>query len=140
MRALKRLARYLKGARDLGAKMAKPTTPQDIADLVAWRDSDWAGETKERTSQTSAQSIARGRPMLGIRCRQDAQPLSSCEAEWHAGARGLSEGLGLMAFFKFMGHSVRASWRCDSSSARALARRQGTGRIKHLAAKTLWIQ
>ena len=39
-----------------------------------------------------------------------------------------------------MGYCVRLSWRCDSSSARALARRLGTGRIKHLATKTLWIQ
>eukprot|EP00959_Pyramimonas_sp_CCMP1952_P074422 1554793-Pyramimonas_sp.AAC.1 len=39
-----------------------------------------------------------------------------------------------------MGCSVRMSWRGDSSSARALARRQGTGRIAHLATKTFWIQ
>eukprot|EP00959_Pyramimonas_sp_CCMP1952_P109262 2285411-Pyramimonas_sp.AAC.1 len=78
--------------------------------------------------------------MLGISCRRDAQSPSSCEAEWHAGARGLSEGLGLKALFMSMGYSARMSRRCDSSSARALARRQGTGRIKHLATKTLWIQ
>eukprot|EP00959_Pyramimonas_sp_CCMP1952_P042749 894045-Pyramimonas_sp.AAC.1 len=60
--------------------------------------------------------------MPGVSCRQDARPLSSCEAEWHAGARGLSEGLRLKALFTFMGYSVRVSWRCDSSSARALAR------------------
>ncbi|CAK0791847.1 unnamed protein product [Prorocentrum cordatum] len=73
--------------------------------------------------------------MFGISCRQDVQSPNSCEAEWHAGARGLSEGLGLKALFTLMGYSVRLSWRCDSSSAR-----QGTGRIKHLATKTLWIQ
>eukprot|EP00959_Pyramimonas_sp_CCMP1952_P187251 3915414-Pyramimonas_sp.AAC.1 len=60
--------------------------------------------------------------MLGISCRQDVQPLSSCEAERRAGARGLSEGLGLKALFALMGYSVRAGSRCDSSSARALAR------------------
>eukprot|EP00959_Pyramimonas_sp_CCMP1952_P364682 7637164-Pyramimonas_sp.AAC.1 len=34
MRALKRLARHLKGTRDLGARMTKPTAPRDIVDLV----------------------------------------------------------------------------------------------------------
>eukprot|EP00959_Pyramimonas_sp_CCMP1952_P074707 1560733-Pyramimonas_sp.AAC.1 len=117
--------------------MAKPTTPQDVVDLVAWTDSDWAGDAKERKSLSSAHIAARGCPMLGISCRQDAQSLSSCEAEWRAGARGLSEGRGLRALFAPMGYSVRVFWRRESSSARALARRQGTGRIKHLATKTL---
>eukprot|EP00959_Pyramimonas_sp_CCMP1952_P188013 3931314-Pyramimonas_sp.AAC.1 len=105
MRALKRLAGYLKGTRDLGVKMAKPTTPQDIVDLVAWPDSDWAGDAKGRKSQASARIAARGCPVLGFSCRQDAQPLSSCEAEGHAGARCVSEGLGLEALFTFMGYS-----------------------------------
>eukprot|EP00959_Pyramimonas_sp_CCMP1952_P302651 6332706-Pyramimonas_sp.AAC.1 len=34
MRALERLAWHLKGARDLGARMARPTALQDIVDLV----------------------------------------------------------------------------------------------------------
>eukprot|EP00959_Pyramimonas_sp_CCMP1952_P276430 5778579-Pyramimonas_sp.AAC.1 len=102
--------------------MAKPAAPQDVVDLVAWTDSDWAGDTKERKSQTSVHIIVRGCPMLGVSCRQDAQSLSSCEAEWHAEAQGLSEGLGLKVLFTLMGYSVRVSWRCDSSSARALAR------------------
>eukprot|EP00959_Pyramimonas_sp_CCMP1952_P178479 3730631-Pyramimonas_sp.AAC.1 len=45
--------------------------------------------------------------MPGISCRQDVQPLDSGEAEWRAGARGLSEGLGLKALFVFMGYSAR---------------------------------
>eukprot|EP00959_Pyramimonas_sp_CCMP1952_P052143 1089815-Pyramimonas_sp.AAC.1 len=49
VRALERPARYLKGTRGLGARMARPATPQDIVDLVAWTDSDWAGDTKEGT-------------------------------------------------------------------------------------------
>ena len=43
MMALKRLARYLKGTRDLAVKLSKPTTPLNIVDLVVWTDSDWAG-------------------------------------------------------------------------------------------------
>ena len=140
MLALKRLARYLKGTRDLGAKMIKPTTPSEVVELEVWTDSDWAGDTEERQSQTSVHIMADGCPLMGISCHQEVQSLSSCEAEWHAGARGLSEGLGLKALFTFMGYAVRLKWRCDSSSARALARRQGTGRIKHLATMTLWIQ
>ena len=40
----------------------------------------------------------------------------------------------------FPGYTVAIRWHCDSSAARALARRLGTGRNKHLATKTLWIQ
>eukprot|EP00959_Pyramimonas_sp_CCMP1952_P284985 5958196-Pyramimonas_sp.AAC.1 len=85
--------------------MPKPTSPRDIVDLVAWTDSDWAGDAMERKSQTSTRITARGFPMLGISCRQDAQPFGRCEAEWRAGARGLTEGLGLKALFTFMGYS-----------------------------------
>ena len=78
--------------------------------------------------------------MTGISCGQDSQALSSAEAEWHVGARGLSEALGIKSLLSFTGYTVAIRWRCDSSAARALARRLDTGRIKHLATRTLWIQ
>ena len=125
----------------MAVKLPRPDAfPKDVVEIVVWTDSDWAGETRERKSQTSVHIQVDGCPMAGISCRQDVISLSSCEAEWHAGARGLSEALGLKALYEFLGFVVRMVWRCDSSSARALAKRQGTGRIKHLATKTLWIQ
>ena len=83
---------------------------------------------------------ADGCTLTGISCGQDCQSLSSAEAEWHAGAQGLSEAMGIKALLNFVGITVAIRWHCDSSAARALARRLGTGRAKHLATKTLWIQ
>ena len=80
----------MKGTRDLGVKMAKPTAPNDVVELEVWTDSDWAGDMKERKSQTRVHLTADGCPMMGISCRQNVQSLSNCEAEWHAGEPGAS--------------------------------------------------
>eukprot|EP00969_Alexandrium_andersonii_P037898 1661876-Alexandrium_andersonii.AAC.1 len=41
---------------------------------------------------------------------------------------------------EFVGYAVQLVWHCDNSAARALAKREGVGRVKHLAVKTLWLQ
>ena len=93
-----------------------------------------------RKSQTSVHLEADGCCLNGITCRQDVISLSSCEAECHAGARGISEAFGAKSIFEFLGYHVVMRWRCDNQSARQLARQEGTGRNRHLAAKILWIQ
>lgn len=119
MAALKRLCRYLLGTADHGVKMSVPTGPSDVVELDVYTDSDWCGSEVSRQSQTSVHIVAGGAPLVGISCRQDVLSLSTCEAEWHAGARGLSEGLGLRALLMWLGYAVRTKWFCDSRSARA---------------------
>ena len=41
---------------------------------------------------------------------------------------------------EFAGYSVHVSRLVDSAAACGICRRQGVGKIRHLAAKTLWLQ
>ena len=52
----------------------------------------------------------------------------------------MSEALGIKALLNFVGFTVAIRCHCDSSAARALARRLWRGRIKHLATNTMWTQ
>ena len=72
---------------------------------------------------------------------QGAIALSSCEAETYAIASGLSEAIGIRTALEFLGSgqlSIRV--RSDASAALAVTQRQGSGRIRHLSAKVMWVQ
>ena len=67
--------------------------------------------------------------------------LSSAEAEYYALTGAASEALGLQEATRFLtGELVELKAFTDSSSARAIAARQGVGKIKHLATRMLWLQ
>ena len=67
--------------------------------------------------------------------------LSSAEAEYYALTGAASEALGLQEATRFLtGDLVELKAFTDSSSARAIAARQGVGKIKHLATRMLWLQ
>ena len=139
--ALKRLVRYFIKYRNLGVLLRRPMPlRKGLVYIDVYSDSDWAGDLTSRNSRTSGHVECDGCPMFSVSTRQDPIALSSTEAEWYAGARVLSEALGLRAVFEFMGYEVKMRWHCDNSAARQIARREGCGRIKHLAVKTLWIQ
>ena len=108
-----------------------------------YTDSDWAGDQKSRKS-TSAGII-----MLGGHClrtwstTQDAIALSSCEAEYYAAVEGATRGLGLRNAAKELGMDIEdmdIEMNTDSSSAKSYASRRGSGRIKHIDTKWLWLQ
>ena len=103
-------------------------------------DSDWAGCNKSRKS-TSA-----GFVVLGLHCiktwssTQSTIALSSGEAEFYALIEGASRSLGIQALMDDMGFEASICLRSDSSSGRSISLRKGTGRVRHLQVKFLWIQ
>ena len=75
--------------------------------------------------------------------RQCVVSLSTCEAELYAAAGCVSEAEGLRRLLAFAGFERARNpvqLLVDSSAARALMQRRGTGRTKHLAARALWLQ
>ena len=67
--------------------------------------------------------------------------LSSCEAELHALMSTLCDAIFLRRCLQlFTGAVIDHFLFTDSSSARQLAMRQGTGKVKHLSGKILWVQ
>ena len=66
--------------------------------------------------------------------------LSSGEAELAGIVKGSAEGLGMVSVAKDLGISMSLKVRADSSAAIRICRREGIGRVRHLAVGQLWVQ
>ena len=66
--------------------------------------------------------------------------LSSGEAELAAVVKGAAEGLGLKAVLADFGVEVNLHMFSDATAAIGMVRREGLGRVRHLAVADLWVQ
>ena len=67
--------------------------------------------------------------------------LSSAEAEFYGSAKAAVRLLGVAALWEDFGVAgLRRHLLSDSSAARGILARRGTGRIRHLETQTLWVQ
>ena len=66
--------------------------------------------------------------------------LSSGEAELAALVRATSEGLGMKSIMDEFGFNVKLKVKSDAKAAIGIVKRQGLGRVRHLAVADLWIQ
>ena len=66
--------------------------------------------------------------------------LSSGEAELAAMVRSTSEGMGMISIMKEFNIETKLRVKGDAVAAIGIVRRQGLGRIRHLAVADLWVQ
>ena len=66
--------------------------------------------------------------------------LSSGEAELAAIIRSTSEGLGMISIMKEFGIDCDLVVKSDAIAAIGIVKRQGLGRVRHLAVADLWVQ
>ena len=84
--------------------------------------------------------------MLGAHClktwclNEAAIALSSAEAEYYAMVEGATRGLGMRTMMAELGVSCGIFLVTDSSAAKSLGSRRGTGRIRHFETRWLWLQ
>ena len=69
--------------------------------------------------------------------------MSSCEAEYYAVVEGATRALGMQTAAKELGIGaddlvIQAA--TDSSGAKSFASRRGSGRVRHIETKWLWLQ
>ena len=138
MMQLKRAARYLKG---LPRKAQQyPAQEPSRAHLEVHVDSDWAGDTITRRS-TSGVIARRGRHLLRHSSTvQNVIGLSSAESKYYALTKGGCSGLGLQSLFADWNLKLQLSLHTDSSSAKTIASRRGTGKsTRHIQTRMLWL-
>ena len=134
---LKRLLRYLKGAARVIFTYPFEELP---AALTIYVDSNFAGCYRTRKSTSG------GAAMWGsgtIKTWSKTQPtiaISSGEAELAAVVKGATEALGLQAILADFGVKVSLEMFSDATAAIGMVRREGLGRVRHLATADLWIQ
>ena len=113
---------------------------EKCATLTIEGDSDHAGCV--RTRKSTSGGVARwGRHVLKWWSKtQPTLALSSGEAELAAIVRSTSEGLGLQSMMEEFGIEVDLVVKSDAVAAIGIVKRQGLGRVRHLAVADLWVQ
>ena len=148
LQRLKKLVGYLKGTPDYCVVLDVPIGGQGRCRssdkhliLESFSDSDWSSNQVPRRSTSCAVHLLNGSFLFGSSRTQHVVSLSSCESELHAMISALSDGIFLRRCLEFVFNAeVEHTMFTDSSSGRQLALRQGTGKVKHLSGKVLWIQ
>ena len=169
MAALKHLASYLKNTMDYGVMLYK-CGPGDVLmdhlsqfcqvdsdslrrarsdfELEVYSDSNWAGCNVTRKSTTSFMVFLCG-SLIFSACRTQASvALSSCEAELLAGTAAVGDAIQMSHILRFLVNEtalentgkVTLTLHTDSSSAKAVWQRRGSGRLKHIDTRMLWLQ
>ena len=73
--------------------------------------------------------------------KQQMLALSSGEAEFYSIIKGSAMGIQTRQVLEaVLRHPVSLEILSDSSAARGICQRQGSGRVRHLSAKDLWVQ
>ena len=134
---IKRVLRYLRGRPVCQWRFPWQDMPTH---LVGFSNSDWAGCVRTRRS-TSGGGIALGQHLLTHWSRtQTCVALSSGEAELNAMLKTAAEGLSLQNLITEVGMQAGLHLLGDSSASHGTLNRLGSGRIKHLQTKQLWLQ
>jgi hypothetical protein len=137
LRALKRVARYVVGAPRVTQLFRWQRRPNK---LVVYGDSDFAG------CQTTRKSTSGGAAMWGLNTlktwskTQSVVALSTGEAELGAIVKSSTEALGLKSLLTDFGIWVNTAVKSDASAAIGMVKREGLGKVRHLAVADLWIQ
>ena len=134
---VKRLGRYLQEHPRCVTCYPWQDAPQSID---AYSDSDWGGDQVTRRSTSGGFLLRGGHLLLHWSRTQQVISLSSAEAELHAICKCASEGLAIANMSSEMLMTLPLKLLTDSSAARGIVQRQGTGKVKHLDIKTLWVQ
>ena len=138
---LKRLCRYVKGCPR--CVLCYPWQHQENTNVKLTTDSDWANEARTRKSHSGGM-LQVGHHLVQHWCRrQPVIALSSGEAELYSSVCGLTRMLGLVNFLREMRGQM---WRdplvhaLDASACKSMLLRHGSGGLKHLETKNLWVQ
>ena len=114
----------------------------DVQALVGYGDSDWANDKVTRKSVSSGVLFLGGCVVMDWSRPPSVPARSSGEAEWCSQVALASEGLHMKIIIEFLlfDKKVGYSQYTDSTAAKAIGGRQGSGKLRHLECGTLWLQ
>ncbi|CAK0821956.1 unnamed protein product, partial [Prorocentrum cordatum] len=109
--------------------------------LTEYCDSDWAADRETRKS-VSCVVESFGKHLIDVSAsKQSLLALSSGEAEFYAIIKGATQGVQTSQVIEsFVGRECKLDLLSDSSAAQGICNRHGSGKVRHLSAKDLWVQ
>jgi len=112
----------------------------DPTHLKGKSDSDWAGDKRSRKSVHCTIVMCGGALLYSSVTGQAIHAQSSGEAEFYGVVSCISTCIGILGSMQFIGFPLKLDVYTDSSAARGILARQGTGKVRHLEVKSLWVQ
>ena len=137
--SMKRVFRYLSTRKTLVTRY--DVSLKDMERIEMWADSDWAGDRATRKSTTGVLASFSSKGTLGLISRtQPTVSLSSAEAELQALCTAATEGI----YIRNLISEVLNIKPCiclltDSKAAHDAIIRGGTGRIRHVSMRILYL-
>ena len=124
---MKKIARYLLKAERLCWEYRTVDGEIEWVDVMV--DSDLAGDTKTRRSTSGGMVVVGGVAIKLWSRTQKGRSLSSAEAEYYAIVTGSAEDLAIQALAAEMGWTLGVRVHADTSGAKVVASRRGSGRM-----------
>ena len=114
--------------------------PGDPKTLYVHTDTDWAAD--ELTRKSVSCTVERfGSHMIDCSvAKQSLVALSSGEAEFYGIVRAVATSKQTSQILEQIGMQSEVTIASDSSAARGICTRTGSGKVRHLSIKELWIQ
>ena len=109
-----------------------------VDEITIITDADWATDADTGRSVDCVHIFLGGH--LLETSTQHFIALSTVESEFYGIIRGAACGLQLRELLMERGMKMKVRVRTDSSAAKGVVKRSGSGKMKHMAAKHLWIQ
>ncbi len=84
--------------------------------------------------------------MFGSHCiktysqTQETIALSSGESEFYGIVKAATMGLGMRGLMEDVGMTVEVQANTDSSAAKSITSRKGSGRVRHVEVRDMWVQ
>ncbi|CAE7314347.1 RE1 [Symbiodinium microadriaticum] len=128
---------------ELGKGLIQDKSSAESTSLLEFlSDSDWSGCKRTRKSVSSCAILWDNMLLYSHSKTQKVVSLSSAESEYHSLISAAADGLFLSACIRFLVPEVTLEQVClvDNMAARALACRQGVGKLRHISGKLLWLQ
>eukprot|EP00435_Cladocopium_sp_Y103_P032112 s1247_g8.t1 len=109
--------------------------------LESFTDADWSGDRVSRRSTSSSVHCLNGIVLHYSSRGQRVVSLSSAESELHGLVSGAADGMALRLCIEFL-MDVKVQHVClvDNSATRQISNKKGSGRLRHVSGKLLWIQ
>jgi hypothetical protein len=138
LQGIKRVIRYL---RKYPRCILEVHPMTEFDHLEVWTDSDWAGDVASRKSCSGGSMQLGGTTLHHWSKVQSNIALSSGEAELNAAVKAISESIGIKEIMKeTFDIDIKIRLNVDASACRGILLRRGSGKVKHLATKQLWVQ
>lgn len=148
LQVMRKLVGYLKATKGYHSHLGYPSAGQGVHHhydskwvVESFTDADWSGNKQTRRSTSGAIHCVNGLVCFHSSRGQKVVSLSSAESELHSLVSGATDGVFVRRCLGFLiQEEPYHVCLIDNSATKQIANKRGSGRLRHVNGKELWIQ